>query len=258
MSIQLRQICLVAHSLNETISGLSKVLGIKSCFIDSAVKKWGLENNLISIGNNFLEVVSPIQSGTAAGRYLQRRQGDGGYMVICQADNHQNQLAVKQRAQDTGVRIAWERESAHYHLMQLHPADMQAAFLEVDWDKNNDFDGNWEPAGGSTWTSYIDQTHTLDFCGVELQCKDPKALTNKWAQVLGLTPDGSEIELHNARLRFVPLRDDRGPGMCGIDVVVRSRNSVMTAAKKHGFVYNESYVEICGVRFYLVDALATS
>jgi len=250
VSIQLRQICLVAHSLNAAISDLQAVLGIKSCFVDRAVEKWGLENNLLCIGNNFLEVVSPTQSGTTAGRFLQRRGGDGGYMVICQADNHDNQLAVKERAIEAGVRIAWERKNTHYHLMQLHPADMQAAFLEVDWDKHNDFDGNWEPAGGSGWVKHISQFRCLGFCGVELQCNNPEQITNKWAKVLGIKPEAYEIELNNALLRFVPVRDERGPGICGIDVVVRNKDAVFAAAKKRELVYTSVYVEICGVRFY--------
>ena len=41
--------------------------------------EFGLENTLMPVGRNFLEVVAPIQEGTAAGRYLDRRGGNGGY-----------------------------------------------------------------------------------------------------------------------------------------------------------------------------------
>ena len=91
MTIQLRQICLVARDLASVIDDLTHILGINTCFIDPGVGRFGLENTLLPIGRNFLEVVAPIEENTAGGRYLQRRNGDGGYMVICQADNRQNQ-----------------------------------------------------------------------------------------------------------------------------------------------------------------------
>ncbi len=39
------------------------------------------------VGKNFLEVVAPIREGTAGGRDLKRRGGDGVYMVITQVDS---------------------------------------------------------------------------------------------------------------------------------------------------------------------------
>ena len=61
MTIQLRQICLVAHDLEPVIDDLRSILGINSCYVDPGVGKFGLENTLMPIGRNFLEVVAPIQ-----------------------------------------------------------------------------------------------------------------------------------------------------------------------------------------------------
>ncbi|MFB3078613.1 MAG: hypothetical protein ACE1Y4_11490, partial [Lysobacterales bacterium] len=69
MSIQLRQIALVAEFLKPMIEDLSYTLGVNPCFIDDGVSTWGLENTLLAIGHNFLEVVAPIETNTAAGRY---------------------------------------------------------------------------------------------------------------------------------------------------------------------------------------------
>ena len=65
MTIQLRQICLVAHNLDSSVKNLTDILGINSCYVDPEVEMFGLENNLMSIGRNFLEVVSPIKENTA-------------------------------------------------------------------------------------------------------------------------------------------------------------------------------------------------
>jgi hypothetical protein len=157
MTIQLRQICLVAHKLEPVIQDLTSILGINRCYVDPGVGKFGLENTLMPIGYNFLEVVAPIQPDTAGGRYLDRRQGDGGYMVITQADSRASQQAVRQRALDQGVRIAFESEREGWNLCQLHPRDMIAAFLEIESDAHNDFTGHWHPVGGTGWEDTVKQ-----------------------------------------------------------------------------------------------------
>ena len=54
---------------------------------DPGVGKYGVRNAVFPIGDTFLEVVSPKQPGTTAERLLQKRGGDGGYMVILQVDD---------------------------------------------------------------------------------------------------------------------------------------------------------------------------
>ncbi|HJP36842.1 MAG TPA: hypothetical protein QF901_12720, partial [Gammaproteobacteria bacterium] len=86
MTLHLRQIAFVAEKLQPVLDDLRGVLGLEVCFVDPEVDVFGLENSLVPIGTNFIEVVAPVKEGTAGGRYLERRQGDGGYMVITQAD----------------------------------------------------------------------------------------------------------------------------------------------------------------------------
>ena len=66
--LRLRQICLVAPDLTKPVAQLESVLGLKTCFHDPGVEKYGLNNALLPIGNNFLEVVAPFREGTAAER----------------------------------------------------------------------------------------------------------------------------------------------------------------------------------------------
>ncbi len=84
MWLRLRQIALVAHKLAPVEEALVDILGIEVCFRDPGIDHFGLENALLPIGNQLLEVVAPIREDTAGGRYLERRGGDGGYMVITQ------------------------------------------------------------------------------------------------------------------------------------------------------------------------------
>ena len=258
MAIQLRQIALVARELDPVIDDLCSVFGIQPCFIDPGVGVFGLENTLLPVGRNFLEVVAPVEEDTAGGRYLDRRGGDGGYMVICQGSDRETQQAVRQRALDAGVRIAMESEREHHIICQLHPRDMIASFLEIDWDINNDFNGNWHPAGGLGWQGNVNQTVTQDFLGVELQGVDPVEIAELWGKVTALpvARDGAvlSLELNNATIRFVEATDGRGPGLGGLDLAVNDRERILKAARERGGYVSDERVDVCGVRWYLKDA----
>ena len=258
MTIQLRQICLVAEQLAPVIDDLTAILGIQSCFIDPGVGKFGLENNLMPVGRNFLEVVAPVQENTAAGRYLQRRQGDGGYMVITQIDTLDEHQRLRQRALDQGVRVAHEHSSDEWYLSQLHPRDMQAAFLELEWNPQADFSGYWNPVGGLGWEDKVQQGTTVDFIGVELQGADPLALAKHWASVTDLPVNTDvatpSIRFNNATLRFVEATDGRGAGLGGLDIRVSDRQAILAEARNRNCYVSDDQVNICGTRWYLHDS----
>ncbi len=258
MTIHLRQICLVARKLEPVIDDLTEILGINRCYVDPGVGKFGLENTLMPIGRNFLEVVAPIEGGTAGGRYLDRRGGDGGYMVITQADSRKSQDEIRQNALDNGVRVAYESERNDWFLCQLHPGDLKAAFFEIESDAQNDFYGYWHPVGGLGWEEKVKQDVTVDFRGVELQGSDPLELGELWAKVAGVElqqrGDHFAFELNNATLRFVEAKDGRGPGLSGIDLVVADREHILKKAKERSALVSEDQVDIGGVHWHLHEA----
>ena len=258
MPIQLRQICLVAEELAPVIDDLTAILGVNSVYIDPGVGKFGLENNLLAIVCYFLELVAPIEDNTAGGRYLERRGGDGGYMVITQADSIDTWRTVRPQALDNGVRVALESEREDWNLCQLHPGDMKAAFLEIESDAHNDFNGNWHPVGGLGWEDKVKQDVTVDFLAVELQGPDPADLSDLWSRVTGVPAQlrGTDliVPLNNVELRFVEATDGRGPGLGGLDVAVADRAAILAAAKARDCYVSDERVDICGVRWLLRDA----
>ena len=255
MTIQLRQIALVARVLEPVIDDFETILGLHRCYVDPGVGVFGLENTLLPVGRNFLEVVAPVREGTAGGRYLDRRGGDGGYMVITQATPRAEQQAARARALAGGVRVAHESDRPGWNICQLHPADMIASFLEIEWDVNEDLRGHWMPAGGTGWEDKVDQATTVDFTGVELQGPDPVAIAERWAMVLDrpVRRDGAEfsIALDNAVLRFVAAEDGRGAGLGGVDLAVRDRAGVLDRGRRRGRPVTADTVDIGGVRFRL-------
>ena len=257
MPIRLRQICLVANQLAPVIDDFKEILGLEVCFVDPGVAVFGLENSLMPVGSNFIEVVAPIKENTAAGRYLKRRNGDGGYMVICQCDSHETQRARKVRAASMNVRIAWEHESKSFHGMQLHPADTGGAFFEIDWDAKGEPEGSWEPAGGDGWPKATRTDLVKGYQAVELQSADPRGLAERWSSIaeIALRKDSRgrlEMPLENASVRFVEATDGRGEGLGGIDILVDDRELLLQAAKRRGCRVSADQVVICGTRFYLI------
>lgn len=141
MTLHLRQICLVTDQIQTATRDLIKVFSLKTCFIDDGVAKFGLQNVLMPIGRDFLEVVAPTQPETYAERYMKRRGGEGGYMVICQVRTKSEQDAHRHRAIDADVRVAWESDGPTWRYVQCHPGDMMGTFLTVDYDSAESFNG---------------------------------------------------------------------------------------------------------------------
>src|SRR5215470_7170071 len=87
--------------------GYHDIFRLEVGYRDPGVKAFGLEPAIFPVGNQFIEVVSPIRENTAGGRYLDRRGGDGGYMVILQSDDH---APRKRRVAELGIRKVMEHD----------------------------------------------------------------------------------------------------------------------------------------------------
>ena len=257
MSLSLRQICLVAAELKPALEDLSAILGVDVCYVDPHVDIFGVENSLLGLGTNFIEVVAPVRDNTAAGRYLERRGGDGGYMIITQAGSSEYQKACRLRAEKLGVRVAWEAIHDTGNYMQFHPADTGGSFFELDWDENNDPQGNWAPAGGSGWESFVKTDVVRAIKAAELQTPDPDTLAKRWSAITEIpalrNADGHpELQLNNAAIRFVDVADGRGEGLGAIDIEAIDAQQLLQAAQKRGLRTSDTQVIICGTRFNLV------
>jgi hypothetical protein len=132
--MRLRQIAFVAEDLKATTEELCDVLGLEVAYRDPGVGKWGLENIVAPIGGAFLEIVAPKEEGTSAGRYLERRGGDGGYMVILDTDDI---APWRTHLAEISVRIAADLAHGAYAGLQLHPRDTGGALLEINTTRGN-------------------------------------------------------------------------------------------------------------------------
>jgi len=252
--LRLRQIALVAHDLDAVEADLSAVFGLTVCYRDPGVGRFGLHNFLMPVGNAFIEVVAPIRDNTAGGRYLERRGGDGGYMVIMQTDD---MAAARGRARRLGIRLITDGGDEHTDGIQLHPKDVPGAIVELRWNEGDSaLDGPWHPAGPD-WKPAQRLDVIRAFRAAELQAEDPAALAARWSEVLDRpVEEGSDghptIALDDATLRFVPVNDGRPEGLGGLDIEVVDRAHVLAAAADSSCSIDGDTVTVCGTRFRLV------
>ena len=123
---RLRQVALVAHDCEKTANALQETFGWPDPFHDPGVGEFGLINAVFPVGDTFVEVVSPVQPDTTAGRYLARRGSDSGYMAIFQMPSLDE---ARQRVTDLGVRVAWKVDLDDIAGTHLHPKDIPPAGL---------------------------------------------------------------------------------------------------------------------------------
>src|SRR6201996_5783533 len=215
MRIRLRQVALVAHDLAPVEAGITEELGVELCYRDPDVAVFGLLNALFPCGSKLLEVVSPIQDGTTAGRQLSKRNGDGGYMVILQVDDLD---AMRSRIETHDVRVVFTAARPDITGIHLHPKDVGAAILSVDQSDHWD---DW-PWAGPNWRDHIATPVVTDIVGVAMPCEHPASTAERWAALIGgaVTAIGDEYHVHleEGVLRFVPPGDDRGDGVCAVDL----------------------------------------
>jgi len=199
---RLRQVALVAANCEETTRQLQETFGWPDPFHDPGVGHFGLTNSVFAAGDTFVEVVSPVQPGTTAGRYLHRRGGDSGYMAIFQMPDL---AAARRRVADAGIRVVWSADHADIAGTHLHPKDVPGAIVSLDWAEPPQ---SWRWAGPE-WTGQAPPVTAGGVSGITVEVADPVGVAARWAEVLGLTvtdDDGTPtVLLEHARqdLRFV-------------------------------------------------------
>jgi hypothetical protein len=249
--MRLRQIALVAAGLDAQAAHVAAVLGLGAPYADPGVGKYGLRNAVFPIGDTFLEIVSPVEPGTTAGRLLEKRGGDGGYMVILQVDDL---VAARARVLAVGARIVDHADLAKAAFTHIHPKDSGGAMLSLDAMSPA---AHWE-WGGPDWRSQVRNDRSVAIVGAELQGSDPAAMAARWAEILGFPcaayGEVWRIALDRSELRFVLATDGRGEGLSAIDVVVQDADAVRNAARSRGLDVADAFVVLCGIRVKLIPA----
>ena len=253
--LRLRQICLVARELEPVVADIRAILGLEVCYRDSGVAKYGLVNALFPIGTSFLEVVAPVEPNTAAGRFLDRSGGHGGYMAIFDCSDPERR---RRHAEAIGIRVANVIEYADYLGVQLHPRDCRAAMIELNHTRAGEaLDGAYHPAGPD-WHAAVRGDRMKALVATEIETPRPADLARHWGSILELPVRGGvEPRLEPGAggvIRFVAAPDGRTECLGGLRIEVADVARTCAAAKARGYEIDDNCFHLAGVHFRLQPA----
>ncbi|MFQ5416194.1 MAG: VOC family protein [Myxococcota bacterium] len=250
--MRLRQIALVARERDPVVEDLCAVLSIEVGFHDPGVKFFGLHNAVIPVGDTFLEVVSPVEKNTTAGRYLARKGGDCGYMLLLQTDDFEED---RRRLDALSVRVVWSADLDDIRGMHLHPRDTGGTLCSIDQPTPPE---SWRWAG-SEWRSKVRTDVAQQIASAVLQSPDPEKLAFRYAQVFGgevrNVGGAFEIALAQGTLRFEAAMDERGECLAAFGVHCADSERALDTARSRGLDVAEAAVQICGTWIRLCEPL---
>lgn len=252
--MRLRQVAFVAKDLEPVRQAFEDVFGLKVAYRDPGVATYGLANVVMPFGGDFLEVVQPVTADASAGRYLARRGGDAGYMLIFQAPD-----AVRHRERLTrmGIRNIAELNTRGYTFTHFHPADMNGVLTSIDTEGDgsnwNETYGSWTPAGHE-WQKARAGDEIVGVLGARVQVPNPVEAAKRWAELFeGKVGAGDQARMvvDRGRIIFVTSNDARTAGIVGLDVAVKKPDTHIARAKAYGHRVDGDAVHICGTAIHL-------
>jgi hypothetical protein len=184
---RLRQLVLAAHDLAPVEQALRTFLTTSEPHHDPGVGRFGLTNAVLAAGCDFVEVVSPSGPGTAAGRWLARHGGDGGYMLMVDGPPT---LTAPDRIAALAVREVHRAELPDVVDVHLHPRDTGGVLLALD---SVDPAGSWRWAGPA-WTGGS-PTCAGGLREVTVAVPDPEEVARRWAALLDVPAVGNDCRL---------------------------------------------------------------
>ena len=247
--LRIRQIVFVVRDLATRSAQLAELLALDPPFRDPGVAEFGIDNAVYAFGDQFIELISPVRAGTAAGRHLDRR-GEGGYMLILQTDDFDGDRA---RIRALGVRTVWEKELADIRAMHLHPKDIGGAIVSID----QPFPAASWRWGGPDWRVQPGSRGRQRIVGVTMEAHDVQASATRWAQVLGLAPPESSerprLALQGGHVDF-EASGRHGEGIGGFTLAVADRAAVQRASAVAGASRTGEAIDCFGARIELTGA----
>lgn len=250
--MRIRQIVFAAAELQRSSELIAQVFGLGTPYADPGVAEFGIANAVFSIGDQFIEVISPAGPGltdTACGRHLQRH-GDSGYMLILQTADLD---ADRARFAALGVRTVWQSDHADIRASHLHPKDIGGAIVSVDQPQPP---ASWR-WGGPDWRVAPGDAGRQCLRGITLRSAQPQALAQRWAQVLGLADPSAQgpgwrLGLGDGFADFTPADDaTRGDSVAGFSLAVADPEAVLARARSCGLAVKGNSLALLGAALEL-------
>jgi hypothetical protein len=197
-----------------------------------------------------------VRDDATAKRWIAKRSGDAGYMVIVQCDDLPTLAREIDRATSAGASVVWEGQHAGARTAHFHPRELGAiASLDAmpSW-------GEWVWAGPN-WRERSRTGVTRAITGAELASRDPERLAARWTALLGVkarrTGDDLAIPLpRGGRIAFVA--GDGGDALVGVEIALADPAHFEARARARGVLGADGAATIAGVRFVPASQRFTS
>ncbi len=246
--MRLRQVALASYDLDGVVAALSKVFGLKVAYNDPHIGHYGLKNAVLPAGTGFIEIVEPIAEGASAGRFLARRGGDAGYMLIIQTGDAKAETA---RAVGLGVRVVDSIDRPDYIFSHFHPSDFGGVLTSFDQQLTETDPlapyGDWMPAGPD-WREARTEG-VIDLVGVTLENPEPFALARRWSDLLGRPLNDNDplcLAMDHGQIRFAPSAGT-GTSISTLDLRLTDPAAALARARAAGLEVSNQGVRVGGL-----------
>jgi hypothetical protein len=254
--LRLRQIAFATHDLGAAAAQLAAVFQLPPGYNDPGIIHYGLRNVVLPVGGDFLEIVEPVEAEASAARYLARRGGDSGYMVILQAaDAH----AHRERTRGLGASIVDVLDRREHVATHFHPREFGGVLVSIDaapgaanW---RDPGSSWHPAGPDRLGADGGLVHGI--AAVDIASADPAATAAQWGRMLDAEPQARDNRwridlLHQAAIRFVHAAAGAPAGIAGLTLFADDADRILRRAHQAKVPVAGDSVMICNVPVHVI------
>ena len=248
--MRLRQLVFVSKERDRLAKEICDVFDLKEAYNDPGLISFGLENVLIPLNDTFFEIVMPVQENTTAERFFEKIGGEGGYMIIVDVKNFEQE---NERVENSEIKIVWngnrQEEGIHARTIHLHPKQVGGAILSLDKMIPED---EWLWAG-TNWKEHINKSLVDCISGVILQSRDPNKLCSQWELALGKKRDSStalNISLDQSNISFIKDLSSEEDKIYAFVIKTLDREAIIENAKMKGFLINGE-IYIGGIKIIL-------
>ena len=248
--MRLRQLVIATSEMDLLANSICDLFELKRTFSDPELIVFGLQNVIIPLGDTFLELVSPVKENTSAGRFLRKRGGDGGYMVIVDSVDLEKE---RKRLENVKMTIVWHEnrksDDIHGQSLHLHPKQVGGAILSID-SMNPRSSWLW---AGTEWEKDINKSLVSHLSGVNICGPNPDNLLSNWEKALGRQRSlgGNSINLLGSSINIVMNTQSQSEYVSAFQIHTAKKLDLEKRAVSKGFFINNN-IHLGGVDFLLV------
>ena len=249
--MRLRQLVIATAEMDLLADRICDLFELRITFSDPELIVFGLQNVLIPLGDTFLELVTPVKENTSAERFLKKKGGDGGYMVIVDSVDLEKE---RKRLKNGGMDIVWyenrKSDDIHGQSLHLHPKQVGGAILSID---NMNPLSSWLWAG-KDWEKDINKSLVSHLSGVNICSPTPDKLLLNWEKALGRKRSlgSNSIDLSGSNINFVINTQSQSEHISAFQIHKEKRLEIEKRAAIRGYFINNN-IRLGGVNFLLVE-----